>query len=304
MIEMKAVIRIKTGSPEKALKLANVEKPTPKDNEVLVKVHAATVTRGDVILLRVPTILWPLMGLVIGLKKKTIMGTEYAGEIVEIGANVTKFSVGDQVYGLTTMERSGGQTEFLNVSADRIITKKPQNMTFEEAATVPVGAMTALFLLKKKDIKFKKRVMVYGASGSVGTFAVQIAKNHGATVTGVCSTTNVDMVKSLGADQVLDYTADEFAEYTGTYDLVFDAVGKLSKKDKNRFTGENGEFISTRSSTKELVELLDEIRIMIEDGKLTTVIDKQYPLEQTIEAYKYVKTGRKKGNVVIQVIND
>ncbi len=191
---MKAVVKTKTGPPE-VLKLLEVEKPSPKEHEVLIKVHAASVTRGDAIMLRVPKILAIIMRIIAGVKPKKIIGTEFAGEIVEIGSKVTKFAVGDQVYGSTSMERSGGLAEFLCASESGMITKKPNNMSYEEAATVPIGAMTALFLLRKLDIASRERVMIYGASGSVGTFALQLVKIHGATVTGVCSGVNVEMVK-------------------------------------------------------------------------------------------------------------
>ena len=198
--------------------------------------------------------------------------------------------------------RNSDRAEFIAVSSSKIITKRPTNVSHNQAATLLVGPMTALQLLRNINIDKHDKVMIYGASGSVGSFAIQIAKNHGATVTGVCSSSNFEMVKSLGADLVVDYRSQEFIEHNEKYDLVFDAVGKLSRKDKKRFLGEGGDSGSTWGTTKESVASLNEIRDLVEANKLKTFIDRTYSLDESIEAYKYVKSWRKKGNVVIQII--
>lgn len=299
---MKAVTRRRAGSPDQ-LRIVDSKHPIPRSNEILVKIYATTVTRGDAIMVGVPVFMMYLLRLVMGYRRKKIFGTEFSGEVVELGTRVTRFKIGDQVFGTTTYENQGSHAEYICVLEDGIVALKPENMNYKQAATLPVGAMTALYLLKKNSVEDCPAVMIYGASGSVGSFAVQIAKSFGATVTGVASGANQDLVRSLGADLVLDYSADEFVAHDQQYDLVFDTVGKLSKKDKKRFLKQSGVFISNMASTKELTSLLDEIRELVESDQLTTIIDREYPLEEIIEAYKYVKTGRKKGNVVIRIVD-
>lgn len=295
---MKAAIRTKRGPPE-VIKIMEIDMPEPDKDEVLVAVKAATVTRGDAIMLKVPWILYPLMRLLVGYRSKKIFGTEYAGIIEAVGEGVTEFKPGDEVFGLTTQEKMGGQAEKIVVSASKIIAKKPKTFDFKQSAAIIVGAMTALQILRKKGIEEAKRVMIYGASGSVGSFAVQVAKNYGAKVTGVCSTQNMDMVRSLGADQVLDYTSVEFSTHQETYDLIFDAVNKLNKKDRNRFKHENTRTVTSMASTKESVEALQEIAELADTGKLVPFIDQEFSLDQIVEAYKIVVSGRKRGNIVI-----
>jgi len=302
MTKMKAIVRTKFGAPE-VLQLQEVEKPVPTNNEILVKVHAGTVTRGDVVMRD----LSPSMRIFIrifGFKPQKISGVELAGEIEKIGKDVTHFKIGDQVFGTSTGLVYGGNAEYVCLPEQRkkgVVAIKPSNLTYGEAAAVPVGAMTALELLRKANIKHGQKILIYGASGSVGTYAVQLAKILGAEVTGVCITPNVTLVRSLGAKKVYDYTKEDLSQSSETYDVVFDAVGKMSKSLKKSLLKENGTFLTVKSMTKETVEKLNYLKELCEAGRLTPVIDKTFPLEQTIEAHRYVDKGHKKGNVVITV---
>lgn len=300
---MKAIVSTKHGPPE-VLQLKEVEKPSPKENEVLIKVHAATVTQGDVMLRK----LHPLMVLpmrLFGVRRKRIPGHEFAGEIDSVGAAVKQFRVGDQVFGTTTGLDIGANAEYVCLPEEwgtGVLAIKPANLSYEEAAALPVGGMTALYILQKGNIQSGQKVLIYGASGSVGTYAVQLAKNHfGAEVIGVCSAANVDLVKSLGADQVIDYAKEDVVKNGRKYDVVFDAVGKITSSQAKNLLKENGTFLTVQSTTREENRNLVTLRELAEAGKVKAVIDKRYPLEQVAEAHRYVETGRKKGNVVISV---
>lgn len=301
---MKAIISKKYGPPE-GLKLQEVEKPKPADGEVLVRVHAATVTQGDVMLRKLHPLMYLPMSL-FGIKRKKIPGHEFAGTVEEIGKDVQQFEPGDQIFGTTTGLKVGANAEFVCVPEkwDRgVLAKMPDNAAFDKAASLPVGGMTALEILKKGSIKPGDRVLVYGASGSVGTYAVQLARHYfGAEVTGVCSTANIELVRSLGAENVIDYTQEDFTQTGQTYDVVFDAVGKTSLSEVENNLSESGIFLTVQTTTKESLENLLTLKELFKKGDLKPVIDKRFPLEKTADAHRYVETGHKKGNVVITVI--
>ncbi len=322
---MKAIICTKYGQPE-VLQLKEVEKPTPRDNEILVKVYATTVTAGDIRLrsFTVPLSFWLPARLMFGLRKpkKAILGMVLAGEVEAVGNAVTRFQRGDQVFAYD-ITRFRTYAEYTCLPENSAIACKPSTLTYEEAAAIPYGGITALHFLKQGKIEAGQHVLIYGASGSVGTWAIQLAKHFGAHVTGVCSTTNVALVKSLGADQVIDYTREDFTRSGETYDVLFDAVGKTSFPDCLKVLKKEGvylqplaapalglrmrlaEMTSSRTliggeatpKTEDLISLKD----LVEAGKIKPVIDRRYPLEQIVEAHRYVDQGHKKGDVVITV---
>ena len=301
---MKAIIQTKAGPPG-VLELQEVPKPTPKENEVLIQVHTSTVTRGDVILRKLhPLLLLPLR--LFGVRRKRTPGHEFAGEIEAVGARVTKFKVGDQVFGTTTGLSVGANAAYLCLPqawSQGVLERMPTNASFEQAAALPVGGMTALDLLSRAHLQPGDAVLVYGASGSVGTYAVQLARQHfEAEVTGVCSTKNIELVQSLGASKVIDYTREDVTQGVQTFDLIFDAVGKLSPSKAKNILKDNGKFLSVKSPTRETPEHLLTLKALFEAGKLQAVIDSIYPLEQTAAAHQRVETGHKVGNVVIAVL--
>ncbi|MFC1846468.1 NAD(P)-dependent alcohol dehydrogenase [Chloroflexota bacterium] len=322
---MKAVVQTKYGPPE-VLQLKEVPKPVPKDNEVLIKVHATTVTKYDYWMRSstAPTGFGFLMRIASGIRKpkQPILGTELSGEIESVGKDVKLFKEGDQVFVDTGMS-AGAYVEYICMPEDGAVAIKPANMTYEEAAAIPYGALTALFFLRKANIQRGQKVLIFGASGGVGNFAIQLSKYFGAEVTGVCSTSKLEMVKSLGADKVIDYTKEDFTKNGETYDVIFDTVGKSSVSGCRRSLKKNGFYLLTTFGLPKLVRLLwfsktsgkkvfmgtlkekaeDLIflRELIEAGKIKPVIDRTYPLEQIVEAHRYVEQGRAKGKVVITV---
>jgi NADPH:quinone reductase-like Zn-dependent oxidoreductase len=306
---MKAVVCTRYGPPE-VLELREVPKPVPGDAEVLIEVHATTVAAGDVRTraFKVPLLEWLPARLYLGVTrpKRPILGLELAGDVVEVGKGVTRFKPGDPVFAFAGFG-FGAYAEYLclpemsKAAKDGLVAIKPSNMTYVEAAAATGGALTALSFMRKANVKSGQRVLIYGASGSIGTFAVQLARAFGAEVTGVCSTANVDLVRSLGADQVIDYTREDFTTTGETYDVIFDAVAKSSPSHSRRALKEGGLFLSAHESTTVEPGDLMVLKELIEAGKLRSVIDRSYPLEQIVEAHRYVEQGHKKGNVVITV---
>ena len=317
---MKAIVCTKYGPPE-VLQLKEVEKPTPKDNEVLVKIHATAVTASDCIIrgFKIPVKNWfpmglimhTMMGFVVGFKKpkKPILGLILSGDIESVGKEVTKFKKGDQVYAFTGYS-FGGYAEYACLpekdSTRGCLALKPVNMSYEEAAAVTYGGILASHYIKKGNISDKQKVLIYGASGAIGTMAVQLAKARGAEVTGVCSTTNLALVKSLGADKVIDYTKTLSINELETYDFVLDAVGEIKSSELKgkckKSLNPHGKYISVdNGSPKLLSEHLVNLKELIEAGQVKAIIDSTFPLEQMVEAHRYVDKGHKKGNVVITV---
>lgn len=310
---MKAAVYEKYGPPE-VLQLKEVDKPTAKGDEVLIKVHATTVHTGDTILrsLNVPGPLWQkimarlFMG--IGGPKNPILGMELAGEVEAVGEDVDRYRVGDPVFASTLWSNLGAYAEYKCLPQDLpVLARKPSTLSYEEAAAVPSGGLTALRCIRLGQIQPGYKVLIYGASGNAGTYAVQLAKHFGGEVTGVCGPTNLEMVRSLGADKVIDYTRQDFSQSGETYDVIFDAVGKFPKSSAMRALKKQGVYINIHKDSGDISDEFEPadllfLKDLAEAGELKVAIDRTYPLEQIVEAHRYVDQGHKKGNVVIKVV--
>lgn len=325
---MKAIICTEYGPPE-VLQLAEVDKSAPKDNELLIKIRAATVTTGDVEIrkFQMPTWLWLPARIGFGIRgpRRKILGQELAGEVEAVGKEVKLFRKGDQIFAHTGFGL-GAYAEYISLPEDGILAKKPSNMGFKEAAAIPMGGIEALHFLRLGNIQKGQKILIIGASGSIGTVAVQLAKYWGAEVTGVCSTLNLDMVRSIGADQVIDYTKEDYTQNDVIYDVIFDVIGKSSFSRSLRSLNKDGYYLLANPGLSQMVrglwtslvssqkivfgaasgkaEDLIFLKELIEAGKIKTIIDRCYSLEQMIEAHKYVEKGHKMGNVVITMYDN
>lgn len=306
---MKAIVYNQYGNAN-VLMFDEIEKPQPKNTEILVKVHTSTVSAA-VIWMRKgkhpsSKLFTFLIRLMYGITKprNKVLGAEFSGVVEAIGENVKQFKVGDNVYGTTTGLKQGAYAQYICVPenwSQGVVALKPDGLTHEEAAALPIGSMTALHLLNKTLINKDQSILIYGASGSVGTYAVQLAKYFGGIVTAVCSTKNIELVKSIGANSVIDYTKTQITECENKFDIIFDAVGKLPSSTFKPLLKKEGRFVSVKSITMEKTKYLHFIEKIIDDGRLKPIIDKVYPLENIVKANEYVELGHKQGNVVISI---
>lgn len=328
---MKAIVYTEYGPPD-VLHLQEVEKPTPQDNELLIKVHAAPVNFGDLTArnfkaisprkFNMPFLFWLPARISFGFSKpkKKILGSEFAGEIEAVGKAVKQFKKGDSVFGYPGMN-FGAYAEYLCMPEDGLVALKPPQISYEEAAAIPYGALTALNLLRKVNIQPGQKVLINGASGGIGSYAVQLAKHFGAEVTGVCGTPRMELVKALGADKVMDYTREDFTRSSEKYDLIFDILGKSSFSACKRVLKPEGRYLLASFKMKQLFQMLWTSRMggqkvicalstekkedllfikeLIEAGKIKSIVDRCYPLEQAADAHRYVETGHKQGSVVV-----
>ena len=333
---MKAIVYTEYGPPD-VLHLKEVEKPSPEDNEILVRIHTTTVNIGDIwarnfkeitpARFTMPLLLWLPSRIYFGFTKPriNILGSEFAGEVEAAGKEVKHFSNGDQVFGYRG-QKMGSNAEYLCMPEDGLVALKPANMTYEEAAAVPYGALTALSLLRKANIQPGQKVLIHGASGSIGAAAVQLAKYFGAEVTGVCGTPRLEFVQALGADKVIDYTREDFTKNGETYDLIFDILGKSSFSSCKNSLKPNGIYLLASFKMKQILQMLWTsrtvskkvicalssenpkdlifIKELVEAGKIKSILDRCYPLEQTAEAHRYVEKGCKTGSVIITMENN
>lgn len=293
---MRAVRTRRPGSID-GLQLTHVDVPVPAPGEVLVRVHATSVTRGDVVLRKMPAIVVRAFGE----KPKRVLGHEFAGTVTAVGDSAVGFAPGSRVFGTTSGTEQGGHADYVIVDAEGIIAEIPDHLTFEEAAPTPVGAMTALHFLDDAGAEAGSAVLVNGASGSVGSFAVQIARARGARVTAVASARNTALVLSLGADDAIDHTTTNLVTAGRRFDIVFDAVGNLRKRRTRRILTDGGRFVTVRTRRAETLDELMGVRDLLASGALRAVVDREYELADIAQAHAYVETGRKRGNVLVRV---
>lgn len=305
---MKAAVYQSYGSPS-VLKIQNIAKPELKANELLVKIAYSTVTSGDTRLRssNFPPLFWLPARLIFGLfkPKKQVLGHEFAGVVTEIGSDVKNYAIGDRVFGTTTMLKGGAYAEYVALPEkwkNGVLTHLPKELDFQEAAALPIGGMTASYLLEKAQIKAEEKILIYGASGSVGSFALQLAKHKGAVVSTFSSASNFSWLKALGADALYDYTDFDFDNFSEGYDIVLDAVGKLGKSRAKSLLNKGGRFVSVEMLTKERENDLKELGNLAAAGHLKAYIDRSYTLSEIAEAHRYVDSGRKRGNVLIEIV--
>lgn len=296
---MKAIVYEKYGTAD-VLNLTEIDKPIPKNDEVLIKIISTSVSAADWRLRKADPFLARIFNGLFKPKRVKILGFEISGIVEETGKNVSGFKKGDAVFAYCGL-KFGGYAEYICLKETDIIAQKPENMSFEEAATTPLGSLTALYFLRRANVSNGQKILIYGASGSVGTFAIQLAKYFGAEVTSVCSKKNINLVKSLGADYSIDYTTTEITSLQEKFDILFDAVGKISNSDYSKIMSTNGKFVSVKSQSKPAKNDLHFIKELIESKKLISIVDKTYKLKDIREAHRYVEQFRKSGNVAVLV---